>query len=111
MDRAQAKKDAQELHDEVPKVMGTDKATFMRILAVESLEHLRVVFDEYEKMFMQTVEQMLEIEMKRNQLMNSQLLNSILAIGTALVPLFITFLILHLSINANISTDLKDLMC
>jgi annexin A7/11 len=62
-DYGRAVQQANELHKAGVKKFGTDEVTFNRIFAVESFDHLRVVFSEYQKIANHSIEHAIKAEM------------------------------------------------
>jgi len=63
VDSAQAAQDAQALYDAGEKSWGTDESRFNVVLASRSFEHLKLVFETYEKISKKTIEQAIKSEL------------------------------------------------
>jgi hypothetical protein len=63
VDRAKATQDAKALYEAGEARWGTDESKFNAVLASQSFEQLRAVFDEYEKVSRKTIEQAIKSEM------------------------------------------------
>ncbi|XP_072016702.1 annexin A13-like [Amphiura filiformis] len=65
-DPNKAKEDAKALYDAGEGKLGTDEAVFQRLLVGKSHEHLKAVFDEYETISDNTLEEAIKSEMSFN---------------------------------------------
>ncbi|XP_072016490.1 annexin A11-like [Amphiura filiformis] len=65
-DASRAAADAQTLYKAGEGKLGTDESEFQRILVAKSAAHLRMVFDEYEKVSKKSIEKAIKSEMSRD---------------------------------------------
>ncbi|XP_064640662.1 annexin-B12-like isoform X2 [Lineus longissimus] len=63
VNQAKAAQDAKALYEAGEKKWGTDESKFNAVLASQSFQQLRAVFDEYEKISRKTIEQAIKSEM------------------------------------------------
>eukprot|EP00105_Crassostrea_gigas_P019633 XP_011438183.1 PREDICTED: annexin A7 [Crassostrea gigas] len=66
VDMTKAQEDAQRLYAAGEKKLGTDESTFNSLLASQSYEQLRAVFDAYQKISGKDIEQVIKSEMSGN---------------------------------------------
>ncbi|OQV25456.1 Annexin A4 [Hypsibius exemplaris] len=66
VDIAKAQADAKDLQAAGPKKWGTDESTFITIFSLRSLAHLKVVFDEFNRLTSTNIEKVIKEEMSGN---------------------------------------------